>query len=156
MLEFTNDILFYAPVLAYATGWPADGNAYLYYFNEKNPWDGPLKGQSSHILDLAYFYQNFNDYLTTEQQEVARAFAEDLLKFVAGEAPWEPCKDLGEGFRARIFGPSDKKQVRRLVKDVYGGETQRRGVLPQITSEKGVKWDDLTGVFFAFLATYSP
>lgn len=107
-------------------------------------------------MDLAYFYQNFNDYLTPEQQEVARAFAEDLLKFVAGKAPWEPCKGTGEGFKARVFGPSAKQQVRRLVKDAYGGETQRRGVIPKLASEKGVKLDDLTGVFFAFLGTFSP
>ncbi|PCH02393.1 Carboxylesterase, type B [Penicillium occitanis (nom. inval.)] len=156
ILEFTNDVLFYAPVLAYAAGWPKDGNAYVYYFNEENPFEGPFKGQSTHILDLAYFYQNYNDYLAPEQQEVARAFAEDLLKFVAGQAPWEACKDTGEGFRARVFGPSGKQQVRRLVKDVYGGETQRRGVIPKLASEKGVKLDDLTGVFFAFLGTFSP
>ncbi|EEA28753.1 hypothetical protein TMatcc_002895 [Talaromyces marneffei ATCC 18224] len=156
ILELTDDILFYAPVLAYAAGWPEAGNAYVYYFNEQNPFEGPFKGQSAHILDLAYFYQNFNDYLTPEQQEVARAFAEDLLKFVAGKAPWEPCKDMSEGFRARVFGPSGKQQVRRLVKEAYGGETQRRGVIPKLASEKGVKLDDLTGVFFAFLGSFSP
>ncbi|OKL57800.1 hypothetical protein UA08_07259 [Talaromyces atroroseus] len=156
ILEFTNDILFYAPVLAYASGWPEDGNVYVYYFNETNPFDGPFKGQSTHILDVAYFYQNFNDHLTTEQQAVARAFAEDILRFVAGEAPWEPCKDLGDGFRARVFGPSSEKQVKKLVKDIYGGDSQRRGVLPRLLDETDVKWDELTGVFFAFLASYSP
>ncbi|EED13169.1 carboxylesterase, putative [Talaromyces stipitatus ATCC 10500] len=156
ILEFLNDILFHAPVLAYAAGWPEDGNAYVYYFNEENPFEGPSKGRATHILDLAYFYQNYNDYLTPQQQEVARAFAEDLIRFVAGQAPWEPCKDLGEGFRARIFGPSDKQQVRRVVKDAYGGESQRRDVIPRLAREQGVHLDALAGVFPAFLSSFSP
>lgn len=156
VLEFLNDVHFHAPVLAYAGGWPEDGTAYVYYFNETNPFDGSFKGQSSHILDLAYFFQNFNDFLNPDQQEVARAFAEDLLKYVAGKAPWEPCKGLEEGFRARVFGPSSKGQTRTVIKDVYGGESQRRGVLSQLVQEKGVKWDELAMVFVLFVGSYSP
>lgn len=156
VLEFLNDVHFHAAVLAYASGWPEDGTAYVYYFNETNPFDGPFKGQSTHILDLAYFYQNYNDFLTPDQQEVARAFAEDLLKFVSGKAPWELCKGVEEGFRARVFGPSSKKQTRRVIKDAFGGDSQRRSVLPQLVQQKGVKWDELAGVFAVFLGSLSP
>jgi len=155
ILEFINDVHFYAPVLAYASGWPDDGTAYVYFFNETNPWEGPFKGQSTHILDLAYFYQNFNDFLTADQKDVARAFAEDLLRFVAGEEPWEPCKNLGDGFRARVFGQSNGKQTRRVIRDAYGGESQRRSVLPQLVQQSGVKWDELALVFPVFASSLS-
>ncbi|CRG83911.1 hypothetical protein PISL3812_01267 [Talaromyces islandicus] len=156
VLEFLNDVHFHAAVLAYASGWPEDGTAYVYYFNETNPFDGPFKGQSTHILDLAYFFQNYNEFLTPDQQEVARAFAEDLLRFVSGKVPWGSCVGVGKGFSARVFGPSSQKQIRRMANEAYGGESQRRSVLQLLVQEKGVKWDELAIVFPVFVGSYSP
>jgi len=37
ILKFSTDINFFAPAIAIAKGWP--GKAYVYHFNEPNPWD---------------------------------------------------------------------------------------------------------------------
>src|SRR5882724_11559116 len=61
ILNFITDIGFLAPTLTYARGWP--GKSYVYCFNERNPWEGRFKGHASHILDVAFLFQNFNDAL---------------------------------------------------------------------------------------------
>jgi carboxylesterase type B len=101
ILAFAGDIGFYAPAVALAQGWP--GAAYLYHFNEPNPWEGPAKGQASHILDVAYLLQNFNEFLTAEHQAVAERFGGDVVAFVNGEKPWDGFKER-EG--ARVYGQS--------------------------------------------------
>ncbi|KAL1852578.1 hypothetical protein Plec18170_005709 [Paecilomyces lecythidis] len=128
-INFSNDISFFAPVLTFVKGW--DGNAYVYYFNEGNPWEGPWKGRSSHILDLAYFFQNYKEFLSPAQQAVATALAEDFFKFCHGVAPWPAVKDgnLESGFAARVYGPSDEKRAAAVVSQPYGGETMRRSIL---------------------------
>ncbi|KAL4755536.1 hypothetical protein BDW72DRAFT_189286 [Aspergillus terricola var. indicus] len=68
VLNYINDVLFFTPVLTFAQGWK--GNAYVYYFNEGNPWEGQWKGRTNHILDLAYLFQNFREFLSPKQQAV--------------------------------------------------------------------------------------
>lgn len=158
VLNFINDVLFFAPVLAYARGWQ-QGNAYVYYFNELNPWDGPWKGKTNHILDLAYLFQNFRDSLTPEQQAVGNAFAEDFFKFCHGKAPWpalqpQPTQDGGSslvpsGFTARVYGPSPDATA-STVAQPFGGDSHRRSIL--FDSDK-VSLDDLAGVFGVFQAS---
>jgi hypothetical protein len=142
-----NDIRFFVPVLSYAKSWP--GNVYVYYFNEGNPWEGPQIGRSSHILDVAYFYQNYNDYLDSDQQAVAKAMAEDFLKFCHGRAPW-PALESGDtsSFSARIYGPSSKKQITGLVSQEYGGNSLRREIIPKIAEK--VPLDELGHVISIF------
>lgn len=134
-INFSNDISFFAPVLTFVKGW--DGNAYVYYFNEGNPWEGPWKGRSSHILDLAYFFQNYKEFLSPAQQAVATALAEDFLKFCHGAASWPAVKDgnLESGFAARVYGPSDEKRAAAVVSQPYGGETMRRSILFDYTDK---------------------
>lgn len=148
VLDFLNDIVFFAPVLTYVKGWP--GNAYVYYFNEENPWDGPWKGRSSHILDLAYLFQNYNEFLTPDQQAVATAFAEDFFKFCHGVAPWSPVQggNIESGFTARVYGPSREKRVTSVVSQPYGGEAQRRRILLDYADK--VPLDNLSKVFGIF------
>ena len=86
VLQFGTDIAFLAPVNSYAAAWP--GNAYVYHFNEPNPWDGPWKGETGHVLDVAFLFLNFEEALTAEQKRVGEAFAESFLKFFNGIAPW--------------------------------------------------------------------
>jgi hypothetical protein len=64
ILEFGTDIAFLVPVYSYTAAWP--GNAYIYYFNQPNPWDSPWKGQTGHVLDIASLFMNFEDILTVE------------------------------------------------------------------------------------------
>ncbi|CBX95803.1 hypothetical protein IAQ61_004638 [Plenodomus lingam] len=108
ILRFASEIAFYAPARAFAQGWPntPENKFFLYHFNEGIPWEGRFQGEPGHILDVAYLFQNFNDTLGDEQRKVARAYAEDFIKFVNGEDPWPPVKD--GGFAARVYGPSSE------------------------------------------------
>jgi hypothetical protein len=145
-----NDISFYLPVLAYAKSWP--GNAYVYHFNEPNPWDGPNKGQASHSLDVAYFYQNYNDYLNSDEQAVAQAIAEDFLKFCHGLVPWPAVGREGSSspYTARVYGPSSQKEITGIASQEheYGGRTVRRSTLPVIAQQ--VPPDELLKVVHIF------
>lgn len=101
ILEFATDIGFTAPVLEMAHGWPT--TAFVYHFNEPNPWDGPYKGKSTHILDVAFLFQNYNDYLSLEQRKSAEKFAKDLIAFVNGHDPYPnhvPAQGGGQ-----LYGP---------------------------------------------------
>ncbi|EAU29334.1 conserved hypothetical protein [Aspergillus terreus NIH2624] len=148
ILDYINDVCFFAPVLTFAQGWT--GNAYVYYFNEGNPWDGPWKNRASHILDLAYLFQNFREFLTPAQQAVATAFAEDFFKFCHGIAPWPAVSggDVETGFRARVYGPSSDNLCVEETSQPYGGETQRRQILFDYRDQ--VSFDDLARVFSIF------
>jgi hypothetical protein len=151
VLDCFNDTMFFAPVLTFACGW--NGNAHVYYFNEGNPWEGSWKGRATHILDLAYLFQNFREFLTAGQQKVGIAFAEDIFKFCHGVSPWPAVTEgnFDKGFSARVYGSSDKGVARSVVNQAYGGETMRRGALRNLAA--GVSLNDLVEVFVAFKAT---
>jgi hypothetical protein len=142
-LTYVNDISFNAPALSYALGWP--GNAYVYYFNEGNPWDGPWKGRANHILDVAYLFQNFNDFMSPEQAAVGSAFAEDIFKFCYGVAPWPATSNqIDSAPSARIYGPSDRGTTTSVSQQLFGDDTLRRRILFDCASE--VSLDDLAKV----------
>lgn len=140
-----NDIFFLAPVLSISQGWT--GNAYVYYFNEENPWEGPWKGRASHILDLAYLFQNYSEFQTPAQQAVGTAFAEDVFKFCHGVAPWPAISGITDGFTARTYGPSST-QTAGEVKQQYGGGSQRRSILFDHADQ--VSLDELVKVLTVF------
>ncbi|KAJ5371402.1 uncharacterized protein N7496_007494 [Penicillium cataractarum] len=148
ILTFFTDISFHSSTLSFARGW--NGSAYVYYFNEGNPWDGPWKGRANHILDVIYFFQNLGESLNPEQKEVGEAFAEDFFKFCHGIAPWPAITPgtIDTGFSARIYGPSQKGNITNVVQQAFGGETLRRSVLYECSSV--VALDDLAKVFVAF------
>lgn len=148
ILNFINDLVFLAPTLSLAQGWR--GNAYVYYFNEGNPWDGPWKGRATHILDVAYLYQNFREFLNPAPQDVATGFAEDLFKFCHGVAPWPailPGK-TDAGFTARTYGPSAQDQIVGQVSEPFGEQGMRRSTLFDYADQ--VSLDDLVKVFVVF------
>ncbi|RDW76746.1 putative carboxylesterase [Aspergillus mulundensis] len=149
VLNYINDVLFFTPALTFAQGWK--GNAYVYYFNEENPWEGQWKGQTNHILDLAYLFQNFREFLSPEQKAVGTAFAEDFFKFCHGQAPW-PAVTKGtvrDGFTARRYGSTAASPVGTVTK-AYGGESQRRPYFYEVTDK--VSLDELASVFNIFMA----
>jgi carboxylesterase type B len=148
ILMFFTDISFHSSTLSFARGW--NGNAYVYYFNEGNPWDGPWKGRANHILDVIYFFQNLRDSLTPEQKQVGEAFAEDLFKFCHGIAPWPAVTPgtIDTGFSARLYGPSQKGTIASVASQAFGGETMRRSILFECSSV--VSLDDLAKVFVTF------
>ncbi|KAJ5194583.1 uncharacterized protein N7498_008021 [Penicillium cinerascens] len=151
IFKFSADILCHAAALSFARGW--NGNAYVYHFNEGNPWDGPWKGHANHILDTAYLFQTFTEYLSPEQQKVGTAFAEDFFKFCHGLAPWPAITpgEINSGFSARVYGPSDQGKISGVVTEAFGGDSMRRSILFDGASK--VPLDDLAKVFVNFMAS---
>ncbi|PYI31977.1 carboxylesterase [Aspergillus indologenus CBS 114.80] len=150
ILEFLNDVYMFAPSVASAQGWK--GRAFVYYFNEGNPWDGAWKGRAGHILDLAYLFQNFREFMSPAQQKVGSAIAEDFFKFCHGIQPWPPVVDgnLEGGFTARVYGPSSQEPAAQQVHRPFGGESQRRPTIFDLGDK--VSLDDLSRIATMFTA----
>ncbi|RAK76825.1 putative carboxylesterase [Aspergillus fijiensis CBS 313.89] len=150
ILEFLNDVWMFAPSLASAKGWK--GRAFVYYFNEGNPWDGAWKGRAGHILDLAYLFQNFREFMSPAQQKVSSAIAEDFFKFCHGIQPWPPVVggDLEGGFTARVYGPSSQEPATQQVQRPFGGKSQRRFTIFDLGDK--VSLDDLSRIATMFTA----
>lgn len=146
ILNFFTDIGFAAPTHTFAKGWP--GTAYVYYFNEKNPWDGPFKGKASHILDVAFIFQNYSEHLSGAQAESAKTFAADVIKFVNGRAPWAKYDEASPV--ARVYGPSESAISVSNVSVKDTSVTQRRGNIFQFEAEPGL--DVICNAFGMFLA----
>jgi hypothetical protein len=145
ILNYINDIAFFAPVLTFAKGWK--NNVYVYHFNEGNPWDGPWKDRASHILDLAYLFQNFREFMVPDQQQLAITFAEDFFKFCNGMKPWPAIaqNDVEAGFTARVYGPAPNVGQ---VNGPYNEGSLRRSVLFDRTDQ--VSLDEFAKVLTLF------
>lgn len=123
ILELATDIEYFAPMLTFARGfW---GNTYVYHFNEANPWQGKWTGFSTHVLDLAYLFQNFNEFLSTSQRDIAIGFATDMVKFGNGIPPWPASTDENNG--AQIYGPSGAQENEKSVHYTLYGSAKDTG-----------------------------
>lgn len=149
ILYFANDINFFLPVLSYAHYW--SGNAYVYHFNEPNPWDGPWKGHANHILDVAFLFQNFNEHLSQEQEKSAIKFAEDFIQFAYGNAAW-PAFSLGaEHLFARVYGLSVPQATDRVeTVKVPSVHAERRETILKLANS--IPSDNLIAAWGAFMA----
>ena len=143
ILKFSNDISFFAPVIAFAQGWP--GKAYVYHFNEPNPWDGEWKGEAGHVLDVAYLFQNYNEFLDEAQRQVAVSFAGDFIKFVNGKSAWTSF-ETKKG--AQVYGPSGKGFTAEFVEGIATEKLGRRNTIYELADHLGL--DGLAGVWSAF------
>lgn len=61
----------------------------MYHLNEPNPWDGPFKGHSTHIFDVALLFKNFDHELDDPARTVGQAFGDNIIKFINNEKPWQ-------------------------------------------------------------------
>ncbi|KAK5094642.1 hypothetical protein LTS08_008498 [Lithohypha guttulata] len=104
VLRFISDIGFYVPTISIADSWPTD-RAFVYHFNERNPWAGPFKGFATHILDVAFLFQNYSELLSEEQRTSSEDMAKHVVTFVNGKNPFPPFKGKQNG-GAHIYGPS--------------------------------------------------
>jgi carboxylesterase type B len=146
IIDLATDIVYVTPALAYARSFP--GKAYYYQFNEPNPWEGPFKGCSTHMLDAAFLFQNFNEHMSAETQKVAKHLALDFVKFANGVKPWEEFqKETG---RVRTYGSSD--QVVRDIVENNGWGNGRRDVLWKLSEEGKVDLDQLSVAWDMFIA----
>jgi carboxylesterase type B len=131
--KFGNDINFLAPVLVYAHGW--DQDAYIYFFNEPNEWEGPWKGYANHILDVAYLFQNYNEALTEHQRETANTFGKDLIQFANAQSPWPVFNFAAKDLNAKVYGAKDLQQARARVEIIPGpnSRSERRQTIFQLS-----------------------
>lgn len=147
-LQFATDIGYYAATTSFARGWPEDKKIYTFCFNEPNPWPGPFQGRTSHVLDVAFLFQNFNGKLPPEQRAAAEGFALDFMKFMAGQEPWPAYHPSHR--TTKVFGPSkgESGAVTKVVDDLESPETKRGLVILELGKEVG--FDKLAEVFGRF------
>ncbi|KAF2121851.1 carboxylesteras-like protein [Lophiotrema nucula] len=145
VFEFATDIAYVYPALAFACSWP--GKVYYYNFNEPNHWEGSFKGHSTHGLDAALVFQNYNEKLEPEAKKVAIEFAKDFIDFANGTTPWKQF-DKQEGF-TKAFGPSDQGVSKIVGQNGYG--QGRRDALGKLSSEGKVDLDELSLAWDAFI-----
>ena len=122
---FATDIQFHAPTNEFAKLWPR--NAYVFHFNSPNPWEGPSKGVAAHVLDVAFLFQNYNEFLSEEQRKIAEAFASQAIDFINGKAPF-PAYDNEKG-GAMVLGPPANGTEFVQTKDPEG-LGRRKNLLP--------------------------
>ncbi|KAJ9488592.1 hypothetical protein VN97_g4689 [Penicillium thymicola] len=149
ILRFASDISFFIPVLNYGHCW--SGNAFMYCFNEPNPWDGPWKGYATHILDVSYLFQNYNEQLSEPQRAVASQFGRDLVAFSSGRAPWPVFKYETKDLYARVYGgqgPDTSGKVATVL--APHPHTERTGIISNLM--QSIPADDLSRAWANFMA----
>lgn len=112
---------------------------------------GWSKQRESHLLDIVYLFQNFQEFLTIEQQALGRHMATDFLKFCHGQSPWVPVQsnDFEKGFHARVYG--SREEYNGELRDInypFVKEADRRGTLWDCASAASL--DKLLAVFHSF------
>lgn len=142
ILEFANDISFYAPTLAFAQGMQSSMPVYVYRFNEPNTWPGPWQGRASHIHDLVFLLQNFNQFMSDDQRKLAEGFADSVIDFVNNKAPWQPWTIDESAAKVLKVGSEG------VAKDVPE-QTERRSTVLHLADEVG--FDALKNAFTRFL-----
>lgn len=145
IIDLVTDIAYVAPALAYARSFP--GKSCYYHFNEPNPWDGPFKGCSTHMLDAAFLFQNCNEHMATGAQEVARSLATDFVKFAHGVQPWKQF-ERSEG-NVRTYGPSGENVFGMTGSNGWGNG--RRDVLWKLSEEGKIDLDQLSAAWDLFI-----
>jgi carboxylesterase type B len=143
VLHFANDIGFYAPLVSIASAWPK--NAYVFHFNEPNPWPGRHQGIATHVLDAAFLFQNYNDFLDDAQRDSAKSFGEHFINFLVGKETFPPYI-AGEG-GAMVYGPGDQRQ--RFVKSKKSEDYGRRSTILKLAETSSL--EQLSGAWGVFL-----
>ncbi|KAM0328715.1 hypothetical protein ACHAQA_005128 [Verticillium albo-atrum] len=115
ILEFASDLTFQLPARALALNFA--GRSFLLQFSEPNPWPGKFQGHSTHILDAAFLFQNYNDLLSPTQQAAAQQLADDVLDFMNGQVKWPAFNQAGVailqgGERRYVEEPNDAGSAR--------------------------------------------
>ncbi|PGH04316.1 hypothetical protein AJ80_08539 [Polytolypa hystricis UAMH7299] len=146
ILRFINDIAFYAPTTTLARAWAPD-RAYVYHFNELNPWEGPNKGEASHALDIAFLFQNYNEFLSEKQRLAAVTFAKHVIAFANEQEPFR-AYDAAAGKGAQTYG-TPEEGCSLFVDGTEPGDYGRRDVIWKLAESVGL--DQLSAVFESFL-----
>ncbi|KAM6515692.1 hypothetical protein FALCPG4_013908 [Fusarium falciforme] len=139
VLTFGSDIGNQAAARAFAASFPRD--AFVLEFAEPNPWDGPFKGHSTHILDISFLLQNYNDKLDNTQRAASEEFAKAVIAFVHGEKPWE--RFSVSGAIAKLGGGQ--------LKHLKGTEAITEQYREMASIGQAIGFDTLLGLWLAFV-----
>lgn len=143
VLQYISDVAFFVPAVELATGFK--NTSYLYAFNEPNPWDGTFKGEASHILDVAFIFQNYNEHLDETQRANAVTFGQDVIKFTNGEAPWKSFSPGQHGSAVYEGG------VRTYAEPSENAATKRDGFIFELAKSSGVTTQKFLQVFSSLM-----
>ncbi|CZR51768.1 related to carboxylesterase [Phialocephala subalpina] len=146
VLQFATDIGFFATGVTWARGWP--GKAWMYHFNEPNPWEGEWKGESGHVLDVAYLFQNYEEHLTQAQKSVSKQFLEDFISFMNGKTRWPAFGDGQEG--AMTYGPSGDQKCWEYVEGITSEKSGRKNTIFALAESIGI--EELSAAWGNFLS----
>jgi carboxylesterase type B len=141
VLDIFSSVLFYCPAIIYSKAFL--GKSYLLHFDAKNLFPGPLQGRASHILDVAYLFQNYNEHLSPEDKKVAEMYAEKIILFVNGMEPWRKYDGKGTAFVLDGKSGSGEKEI-----EEYDG--RKKGIWEVVDMVGG---DKLVSVLFGYLAS---
>ncbi|KAK2601418.1 hypothetical protein N8I77_010868 [Diaporthe amygdali] len=113
-LRFAHDVVQLAATRLIASRWP--GSTYVFHFNEPNPWEGRFQGVACHLLDTAFLFQNYEEFLNEEQASSGRTFGRHLIEFVNGEEPYAPFKAASG--KVQVYGPGEPRSRQVDAKDL--------------------------------------
>ncbi|PKS09653.1 hypothetical protein jhhlp_004272 [Lomentospora prolificans] len=154
VLNFANDVLFAAPAVAFSKAWSSSSvpgtESFLCHFNCPNPWEGPWKGYSTHILDIAFALQNYNECLSPGQAKCAERYGKDVISFVNGGSPWVAYHET-KSPGAMVYNASEQgvEDNSKFVAHAVADETGRRNHLGAIVKEE--HFDKLLDVWQMFV-----
>jgi hypothetical protein len=139
VLDFCNDITFALPVDAFARVWSGRvvprSDAFVYHFNCPNPWEGKWKDHATHVLDITFVLQNYNDHLSPGQRQCAVRFAEDIITFVQGGSPWPAYQCSGMAGTMIYDAPTDGgDDESRFVGNEHSHLLKRRRALQDLVN----------------------
>ncbi|KAH7388968.1 Alpha/Beta hydrolase protein [Cadophora sp. MPI-SDFR-AT-0126] len=144
ILHFAHDIGFYAPLVTIASGFP--GKSYVFHFNEPNPWKGRYNGIATHILDAAFLYQNYNEFLDDTQRNSARVFGKHFITYVAGGEPFPQYSADNGG--AMVYGTDSERQ--EFVKSKKSEDVKRRSAIFELAERCSL--EELSALWGSFLS----
>lgn len=135
-LHFVNDVGYYAATVSFARGWP-EPKLFTFAFNEPNPWPGLFTGEATHVLDVVFLFQNYNDKLSPAQKNAAESFGLDFARFISGQQPWPAYSKAKKN--AKVFGPSvqGSEAVTKIISDNESEESGRRTKILEIGKDIG-------------------
>ncbi|PVH76547.1 alpha/beta-hydrolase [Cadophora sp. DSE1049] len=144
ILHFAHDIGFYAPLVTIASGFP--GKSYVFHFNEPNPWKGRYQGVATHILDAAFLYQNYNEFLDDDQRSSAELFGKHFIKSVVRGEPFPEYSAENGG--AMVYGAEGERQ--KFVKSKNSEDVKRRSAIFKLAETSSL--EELSALWGSFLS----
>ena len=155
VINYINNVGYFLSTLAFAEGFSRPDTkgkgSSIFFFNHGNPWSGPFQGKASHVLDVAFLFQNYNDKLDEKPRKGAEDFAVDMMRFVSGEEVWGSCYDKEQARTAMVYGDEGVKMTDARM----GREAGRNPELYMLSQEVEGGVDRLMEVFETFMMSAS-